>query len=406
MSRFITKQQNVDFYFSLNEYGNRIKLGEGSNAVVFKGFLSHDTNLNVPVAIKSLRRRNLSQQTFNDMAEEECEVLVFFNNLEGKTGHVFYPNNDCHPNIVKLYACLMTDMENKRLVIELMHESLETYIDYTMPPLFGDFFLLNRAEQFVETKKIMKAILNALAFIHANGFIHCDIKADNILITKTGDDRIDQIKLADMGASIKQEKEHSESAHMVTIMYRPPEVFLRYLGDEDPGHVTAANDIELKPSIDIYSLGVELFRILYKIYKGHSQLPDSYATSYPIYHSDRSNIEFLTVMARVYGNPLRDTGPDRWILGCEVIEGLHNRYGNIMTFAFIQKAIQNKQAVKELVDRKLVDIPAPWKELVCRMLPYNPDKRITATRALSLPVLDGNGHEVLLQKKGNMRNQF
>nr|KAG5693422.1 hypothetical protein BaRGS_009895 [Batillaria attramentaria] len=75
-----------------------------------------------------------------------------------------------------------------------------------------------------EIKKVMQQLLNGLYFIHSNKILHRDMKAANILITKTG-----VLKLADFGlarAFSVSSKGLRYTNRVVTLWYRPPELLL------------------------------------------------------------------------------------------------------------------------------------------------------------------------------------
>lgn len=73
----------------------------------------------------------------------------------------------------------------------------------------------------------MKQLLNGLYFIHTNNILHRDMKAPNILITKSG-----ILKLADFGLArafssrIGAESKKKFTNRVVTLWYRPPELLL------------------------------------------------------------------------------------------------------------------------------------------------------------------------------------
>ncbi|KAI9319389.1 kinase-like domain-containing protein [Dichotomocladium elegans] len=86
-------------------------------------------------------------------------------------------------------------------------------------------------------------ILNGLEYLHANSVVHCDLKAANILTTKTGD-----VKLTDFGVSLNMKlKENSDDGVVSgTPNWMAPEV------------------IELKgatPKSDIWSLGCTIHEL-------------------------------------------------------------------------------------------------------------------------------------------------
>ena len=91
-----------------------------------------------------------------------------------------------------------------------------------------------------EIKKVMQQLLNGLFFIHYNKILHRDMKAANILITKSG-----CLKLADFGLarafSANKGQATRYTNRVVTLWYRPPELLL---GERNYG-----------PPIDLWGAG-------------------------------------------------------------------------------------------------------------------------------------------------------
>ena len=90
-------------------------------------------------------------------------------------------------------------------------------------------------------------IADALEYSHGEGFLHCDIKPTNILITPDG-----HSMLFDFNLSAKSDSKTGRIGG--TLPYMPPEQ-LQALIDGD-------FDFEMTPSADIYSLGVTLYQLL------------------------------------------------------------------------------------------------------------------------------------------------
>lgn len=72
---------------------------------------------------------------------------------------------------------------------------------------------------------VTKQLLQAVAFLHDRGHVHCDIKPQNILYKPcpTEDGKLD-IRLADFGSCIVATRDQND--YIVTRPYRPPEVML------------------------------------------------------------------------------------------------------------------------------------------------------------------------------------
>src|SRR5438093_8901336 len=122
-------------------------VGAGGMGEVFK---ARDTRLNRTVAVK------VSQQEFGERFEHEAQAVASLN----------------HPNICQLY-----DVGPNYLVMEFVEGA-------PVAPVDGARKLLDLAVQ----------IADGLAAAHAAGFVHRDLKPDNILVTPGG-----RVKILDFG---------------------------------------------------------------------------------------------------------------------------------------------------------------------------------------------------------------
>jgi serine/threonine-protein kinase len=94
-----------------------------------------------------------------------------------------------HPNIVEVLALGMLDDGTLYLVMELVRgEPLRALVD--RGPLGPRRALV-----------IARQVLEALAYAHARGFVHRDLKPDNVMIARVGDPgrEWEQVKLVDFG---------------------------------------------------------------------------------------------------------------------------------------------------------------------------------------------------------------
>ncbi|KAL8199336.1 hypothetical protein R6Q57_012904 [Mikania cordata] len=84
-----------------------------------------------------------------------------------------------------------------------------------------------------EVRRYTRSILNGLQFIHRNGFVHCDIKLQNILLVSDG--VTDAVKIADFGLAKKTIRTGElNSKHEIrgTPMYMAPETVA--VGEQEP----------------------------------------------------------------------------------------------------------------------------------------------------------------------------
>ena len=114
-----------------------------------------------------------------------------------------------HPNVIKLKE-IYEDANNIYIVLELIVD--------------GDFFnFIHNKSCFKddELKNIMKQLLDAIAYLHEFGIVHCDIKPENILYNKTTSS---VIKLTDFGLSRMILSNQTLNISCGTLQYVSPEI--------------------------------------------------------------------------------------------------------------------------------------------------------------------------------------
>lgn len=130
-------------------------------------------------------------------------------------------------------------------------------------------------------KKIMVQSLLGLEYIHANGIIHRDIKPDNLLWVRDGDNRY--IKFCDFGLSKIYTLQEPNSCEVFTPIYRPPEAILNFDMYDQKSDVWSLGVIfyeflKNKPLLDIKNYtntNAGNRRLLIEIFRVIPELPDT-----------------------------------------------------------------------------------------------------------------------------------
>jgi serine/threonine-protein kinase len=188
-------------------------LAAGGMALVYRGW---DHRLNRPVAIKMLRQ-------FEDLRPRDVQRF----RREARTAAMLH----C-PQIVEVYD-FFEEEDGSYLVMELVEGvNLKERLARSgpLPP--------------AEALGIAAEVCEALDCAHARGFVHRDIKPQNILLAKTG-----EVKLTDFGIVHVADATHFTTTGMV-------------LGTADYISPEQAQGLDLTPATDLYSLGVVLFEML------------------------------------------------------------------------------------------------------------------------------------------------
>ncbi len=213
------RQADADKVLPMERFGDfklLVKLGEGGMGAVYKAV---EPLANRTVALKVLRTNLASNTAFVERFDRETK-------LAGSLSH---------PNIVTCHAA-GTTRGIQYLVMEFVDgETLSARVKRSGGKL---------PEK--EALRIMRDITKALAFAHAAGIIHRDIKPDNIMIARDG-----TVKLADFGTakSILNESSLSQTGQVIGTPY--------YIS---PEQVRADKTIDERA--DLYSVGGTLYHIL------------------------------------------------------------------------------------------------------------------------------------------------
>jgi calcium-dependent protein kinase len=209
-NKFIGKKSGVIWDF----YRRGKPLGSGANGQVYEALhlVSNDVR-----AIKIISKRKLKLAA-NAIEKFEAEVEIL-KRLD-------------HPHIMRLYE-FYEDERNYYLVTEQL----------TGGELF-DYILERGKLSESQASKIMKQVLSAISYCHANGIVHRDLKPENLLRENKTPDA--NIKVIDFGESALMNPGEILSSMLGTPYYIAPEVLANSYGEK----------------CDVWSCGVILYILL------------------------------------------------------------------------------------------------------------------------------------------------
>lgn len=189
------------------------RLGQGGTSVVYRAAASDDPQA-IPVALKLLHEEHQLPDQTRSRFEREVQAALKLK----------------HPNLAQIYDW----GEHKGrpyLVCELLEgETLRQQLGGPKLPL-------------ERVQSVVKSVAAALGYLHQEGYVHRDVKPDNIFLTEKG-----VIKLVDLG--IVQSEDMAPLTQDGTAMGTP-----HYMAPEQARG-------QAVPATDQYALGVTVFEML------------------------------------------------------------------------------------------------------------------------------------------------
>ncbi|EAY23209.1 CMGC family protein kinase [Trichomonas vaginalis G3] len=232
-------------------------------------------------------------------------------------------------NIVKLNGKFVCKRDSSTYLIF-------DYYDYDLFSVIHD----NSSKQLSKDliKSLSFQLLKAVDCCHKHNVLHRDIKPENIMITRDG-----VLKLGDFGYAFKGDPSLKKSTNVITPSYRPPEILL---GDQ----------YYLFPS-DIWSVGCVIYELL---------------TGKALFRPENFTVESqLDKILSIIGTPSNEEIKTKFSVA---VPTNINHYDSCL----------HNYLINEISDEF-----SEFRELLEKILIFNPENRLTASQLLQLPIFSG-----------------
>ena len=289
------------------------RLGAGGMGTVY---LAYDVERQSTVALKTLNR--LDPTSLYRFKAEFRSLAAF-----------------THPNLISLHELLAVD-DVWFFTMEFV-EGLN-FLDYARHG-FGEQRAAVAASSEMAHDRLRHALVQLIegaSVLHKAGYVHCDIKPSNVLVTRAG-----QVKLLDFGL-IREFATGEEPQH--------PPTFLEILGTPAFMSPEQASGVGLSPASDWYSVGIMVYQAL------TGQLPFVKGRAKHANPGQPANSQYRGGVAVESGTP----SPENWI---DVV---------------VSKQTQTPPSPRTL----LPDIPEDLDEIAAGLLRPQPELRFTRAELL------------------------
>lgn len=250
-------------------------------------------------------------------------------------------------------------------------------------------------------------LLHAVAILHAKGILHRDIKPSNVFINESCAMVLGDFGLAramgDTGPSARKPVSSTQTRHVCTRYWRPPEVILAtsYSSVSPPrGKEAGGGDVKASvsppkygPPLDVWSTAgvmAELFGMLLPLDERRGTLfPGDYSTQSPSHGVHEIRRDQLGMIIRVLGAPSPGKpvgGKNTWEAVAEEVAAYNPRAADFIRLASGKERADEEQ--RSFWRKRFAGVSDPLLDLLLSMLCFRPEERITAAEALRSPCFD------------------
>jgi len=190
-----------------------------------------DPPLGLRAALKFLPGGTLSPPQYADLEAVVSEEIRFNEQVDHprlvRTYETFVVEDPAHP---ALHGAVV-------LAMELAASSLQDVLATVAPP-----------DPVPDAARVIAEICEALVHVHAQGWVHGDLKPGNVLLMHDG-----SVRLADFGLARELDGTHAYAPRLGSSDYLPPEWWTERIGTQG---------IATRPTTDIWALGVTAHQLL------------------------------------------------------------------------------------------------------------------------------------------------
>ncbi|KAI8076854.1 kinase-like domain-containing protein [Halteromyces radiatus] len=247
-SRFKTKKNFNTKYRHVKHYRLLCEISHGSTGIVY---LALDTKTKQLYAIKEINAIQLQRQQGMDWLQARHPRHQQYNDGSKRR------RIDTMINIPTMESDILKSLQHDNIVTWIDWFEQDDYVylvtEWVDGSILVDLHDHEHQRSIDETTchSIFVQLISALEYLHERHVIHCDIKPDNILLTKD-----QHVKLIDFGSAIQLSTGHDDKIYQRrrTPAFTAPECLMIKKKKDDAYNETAA---------DIYSLGLTLYCMVY-----------------------------------------------------------------------------------------------------------------------------------------------